>query len=187
MLRYPALFLLLLASATVTAEVSETIDYRYYVISPRSPHEIKPELMRHTPIRARGGSFNGRTDWYIDWRYRSSQQQHGCQLLNIETKVHVIYTLPTLSEYVTDALTIEAFNMFNDALTSHETNHGNNGLAAAREIDKAFNEMPLQPNCRNLARMIDDIGSAIVQKYIRADEEYDRMTRNGETEGAVIY
>ncbi len=178
---------LLSVSFSISAEPIETVEYKYYEISPRAPHEIKPELMRRSPIRERGGSFNGHTDWFVNWKFRSTQSQYGCQLNNFQITTHLIHTLPKLSSYVTDKKTIEVFNTFNKALTQHEINHGNNGLSAAREIDKAFSEIQTQKNCRQLSRLINDIGNSIVQKYIHADSEYDRTTQNGFTEGAVIY
>ena len=178
---------LLLLSFTASAETIESTEYRYYDISPRTPYEIKPELMRNSPIRAGSGSFNGRTNWYIDWDFRSAPGPYGCQLIESRTKVHVVHILPRLSEYVSDKQTIEVFNKFSAALKQHEINHGNNGLAAAREMDKIFNEIPPQPDCRTLARMVNGIGNSIVQKYAQKDSEYDRLTNNGETEGAVIY
>ncbi len=179
--------LLSLISLSSVAQTVETVEYKYYIISPRSPYEIKPELMRSSPIRAGRDSFNGHTDWYIDWQYKSSPGPYGCQLHNVRTKAHVVHTLPALNRGVTDRQTIDVFNQFNTALTTHEKNHGNNGLLAAREIDKALNEIPPQQNCRYVSQMADDIGNRIIQKYIQADDEYDRLTRNGETEGAVIY
>lgn len=180
-------FILLLVSFTVIAEAIESIEYKYYVISPRSPYEIKPELMRHSPIREGSGSFNGHTDWFIDWKYQAAPGPYGCRLHSIRTTVRVVHTLPALSKNVTDKQTIEVFNKFNEALTQHEKNHGNNGLLAAREIDKALNGMQPHPDCRYLTRTADDIGNSIVQKYIQADNEYDRTTNSGLTEGAVIY
>ena len=178
---------LLLTSVTALAETVESTEYKYYEISPRSPYEIKLELMRRSPIRAGSGSFNGHTDWYINWNFHSAPGPYGCQLIDSRTKVHVVHILPALSEYVTDKQTIEVFNRFNAALTQHELNHGSNGLAAAREMDKAFSEIPPQPNCRMLSRMVDSIGNSVVQKYTQKDNEYDRLTNNGESEGAVIY
>ncbi len=178
---------LLLLSFITNAETIESTEYKYYEISPRTPYEIKAELMRRSPIRAGSGSFNGHTDWYINWNFRSAPGPYGCRVTNTQTKIHVVHILPVLSEYVTDQQTIEVFNKFNEALTRHELNHGNNGLSAAREMDKAFNEIPPQPNCRILARMVDGIGNSVVQKYAQKDNEYDRMTNNGESEGAVIY
>lgn len=183
---FSSLFILI-ASFTSIAETIETVEYKNYVISPRSPYEIKPELMRRSPIRERGGSFNGHTDWYIDWKYQATPGSGGCRLNDIKTTVHVIHTLPALSENVTDKQTIDVFNRFNNALTQHEKNHGNNGLTAAREMDKLFSEIQPQQDCRYLSRMVNDIGNSIVQKYIHADNEYDRTTNNGETEGAFIY
>ncbi len=180
-------FSLLLVSFAAGAQVIESIEFRHYEISPRTPAEIKPELMRHSPIRTRYGSYNGRTDWHIDWKSRSTHTHNGCQLTATQTRVHVVYTLPALSKRVHDPQTIDVFNTFNDALTQHELNHGKHGLAAAREMDRLFNEIPPQRNCRILARIVDDIGNATVRKYAQLDRDYDRRTRNGETEGAVIH
>jgi predicted secreted Zn-dependent protease len=178
---------LLLLSFSASAETIESTEYKYYEISPRSPYQIKPELMRRSPIRAGSGSFNGHTDWYIDWKFQSTPGPSGCKLVHSRTTVRVVHTLPVLSEYVTDKQTIEVFNKFNSALTQHELNHGKNGLSAAREMDKAFSEIPPQPDCRMLSRIVNDIGNSMVQKYAQKDNEYDRLTNNGETEGAVIY
>lgn len=178
---------LLTASFSVVAQSIETIEYKNYTISPRSPYEIKPELMRNTPIRSRGESFNGHTDWYIDWSYQSTSDRYGCHLHSIQTRVHVVYILPVLSPHVTDARTIEVFNKFSEVLSRHETNHGNHGLLAAREVDNALNNIPPQQNCRNIKRLADGVVQQIIQKYIQKDDDYDRTTRNGETEGAVIY
>ena len=59
-------FIFSLLSFAAAAEVIESTEYKYYEISPRTPYEIKPELMRRSPIREGGGTFNGHTDWYID-------------------------------------------------------------------------------------------------------------------------
>ena len=179
--------LFLISSTNSAAETIESIEYKNYAISPRAPHEIKSELMRNTPIRNGGGSYNGHTDWYVDWSYQSRQEPNICSIHNIQVKVHVVHILPILSEHVTDKKTIEVFNQFNKALTQHEKNHGNNGLSAARDIDKAISEIQPQQNCRYVAQTINKIGNSIVQKYIFADNEYDRVTQNGLSEGAVIY
>lgn len=178
---------LIFTSFSALAETIETIEYKHYLISPRSPYEIKRELIRNTPIHDHGSSFNGHTDWYVDWNYRSTSTPSGCQLSNVQTKVHVVHILPALTENVTDKQTIEVFNKFNAALTQHEKNHGNHGILAAREIDQSYAQIPPQQNCRYLSRYIDEMGHSIVQKYIRMDDDYDRTTNNGATEGATIY
>ncbi len=183
---------LLFSDSIAVAETIESVEYKYYEISPRTVYEIKPELMRRSPIRSGGGSFNGHTDWYINWQFQTTRVQiapgqYGCQLQNIKTKVHVVHILPALSRHVTDQQTIDVFKKFNKALTQHELNHGNNGLSAAREIDKSFRSLEPQQNCYNLSRYADNLGNNIVKYFVNKDSEYDRVTRNGETEGAVIY
>ena len=87
---------LLVFSFSINAETIESVEYKYYEISPRTPYEIKPELMRRSPIREGGGTFNGHTDWYVSWKYQSGPGPYGCQLNNIQTTVHVVHTLPVL-------------------------------------------------------------------------------------------
>lgn len=170
------------------AEIIKTVEYNYYDISPRNVGEIKPELMRRSPIRSGGGSsYNGRTDWYIDWKFQSSVGPNGCQVTGYQTHIRTVYTLPRLSEYVTDPQTIEVFDKFDAALVAHEKNHGEHGLSAAREIDQMIGEAPPQRDCRSLSRMVNGIGESVIKKYAALDDEYDRSTRNGMTEGAVIY
>jgi len=195
---HPIIFSTLLAMALLLnhtegiTETIESVEYKYYEISPRSVYEIKPELRRRSPVHDTGGTFNGHTDWYINWQFQTSRAQlapgqYGCQLQNIKTKVHVVHILPRLSPYVTDPQTIEVFKKFNSALTQHELNHGNNGITAAREIDKSFHSLKPQQNCYSLSRYANNLGNDIVKYFVNKDSEYDRVTRNGETEGAVIY
>ncbi len=118
---------------SVKESIEQSVEYEYYQISPRSVHEIKPELMRRSPIRSGGSSFNGHTDWSVNWHFqtapvRTATGQLYCRLYNIKTKVHVRHILPALSRSVTDKQTIDVFNRFSAALTQHELNHGNNGF-----------------------------------------------------------
>ena len=147
--------------------------------------------MRNSPVRAGRGSFNGHTDWYINWRPQLQRTPYGCQIQHFAINVRVLYTLPALSEYVTEQQTIDVFNQFNNALVTHEKKHGEHGIQAAREIEQAISSLQQgtqrPANCHNIGREIDNIANAIVHKYAQADRDYDRVTNNGMTEGAVIY
>ena len=170
-----------------SAEITSHAEDRFYVISPRSPHDIKNELRRMTPLRERGGSFNGRTDWKIDWRYQTTGDANGCNIHNVKVNISIVTTLPALSQYVTDPQTIKAFERFRDALVAHERNHGKNGLAAAEEIDAALSSIPTQRDCNAVSRLAEQYSQSIINKYVQKDREYDYRTRNGMTEGAIIY
>ena len=179
--------ILLVSSFAIAAKTIETVEFKYFVISPQSPNDIRHELIRNSPIRNRQSLFTIHANWSIDWEYKAAPGPNGCKLYDIKTKVYVVHTLPSLSEQVIDKQTIETFNKFNDALTQHQDKHGNIGLSAAREIDETLQTIQPQQNCQHLARMVGATGRSIVQKYIQYDHEYDRTTNYGETEGAVIY
>lgn len=186
--RQLTLLLVLVGSAQVTqAEVTSNAEDRFYVISPRSPYDIRNELRRMTPLRERRGSFNGRTDWKIDWRYETTGDASGCNIHDVRVNINIVTTLPALSQYVTEPQTIKAFERFRDALVAHERNHGKNGLAAAEEIDAALSSIPTQHDCNAVSRLAEQYSQSIINKYVQKDREYDYRTRNGMTEGAIIY
>ena len=172
--------------APAAAEVSSTAEDHFYIISPRSPYDIKNELRRMTPLRERGGSFNGRTDWKIDWRYQTTGDAGGCNIHDVKVKINIVTTLPALSQYVTDPQTIREFERFRDALVAHERNHGKNGMAAANEIEQALKSIPTQRDCNAVSRMAEQRSQAIINKYVQKDHQYDYTTRNGMTEGAWL-
>lgn len=180
------LLLLLLSTTSASASYLETTLTKYYTISPRISQDISRELNWRSPIREHGVTYHGHTDWNISWNYKVQQVPRGCVINNIQTRIEIKYTLPTLDERITDKKTIDRFNTFNQALTKHEHNHGANGLKAANEIDTALHSIAPQRNCRQLDRYANQLGHGIIQKYIDIDNEYDRSTRNGRTEGAYI-
>lgn len=171
---------------TAYAEVTETSQDRFYYISPNSPFAIKQELKRMTPIRERGGSFNGRTTWSVQWKYQTTGDQNGCKIHDVEVHLSIDTILPALSQYVTDERTIQAFNNFSKALTAHERNHGEHGRQAAHEIDKALGAITPQRDCNAVSRMAEQLSQQIIATYSQKDRDYDYYTRNGQTEGAWL-
>ncbi len=172
--------------ASGLAEVIENVHTEHYTIAPRTPYDIKRELNWRSPIRENGHVFHGRTHWIISWQYTSQQKPEGCRILDVTTEVEVKYILPALDTRVSDPNTTERFNRFSEALVAHERNHGANGLKAAREIDASILALPPQTDCRQLENTANATGQAIISKYAAIDNEYDRRTMNGRTEGAFI-
>jgi len=171
---------------SISASYPETNLTEYYTISPRAPQDISRELNWRSPIRENGVTYHGHTDWNVSWNYRVQEIPGGCAVTNIQTRIEIKYTLPTLDERITNPDIISRFDRFNAALTKHEHNHGANGLKAVSEIDEALHTLAPQRNCRQLDRQANQIGHGIIRKYIDIDNEYDRSTQNGRTEGAYI-
>jgi len=180
------LFFLSILGSNANASYLETTMTEYYTISPRAPQDILRELNWHSPIREHGTTFHGHTDWNISWNYKVQQIPGGCTISGIQTRIDIKYTLPILNERTTNAATVLRFKAFNDALIKHEHNHGANGLKAANEIDAALHSIAPQRNCQQLDRYANQLGHGIIQRYIDIDNEYDRSTQNGRTEGAYI-
>ena len=175
------------SNAGIAGSYLQTNFTKYYTISPRTAQDIARELNWRSPIHENGNTFHGHTDWNISWNYQVQQLPDGsCALTNIQTSIETKYTLPKLDERITNQDIISRFNRFDKALTKHEHNHGANGLKAVSEIDEALHTLTPQRNCRQLDQHANQIGHNIVRKYIAIDNEYDRSTQNGRTEGAYI-
>ncbi|HHO59699.1 MAG TPA: DUF922 domain-containing protein [Thiotrichales bacterium] len=181
--RYPVLLLTALSAIAAPVETVQTI---HYAIAPATPYDILRQLNWRSPIRGNNAIYHGNTDWNIKWRFTTQQQQGVCRIRDIHTTVTVTYTLPVLDKSVTDQNTIARFEKFSKALEKHEHNHGRNGLTAAKEIDDALQALKPQASCRQLEQTANRIGRGIVSKYSAIDDDYDRRTQNGRTEGAFI-
>ncbi len=176
---------MLLTSAIDAAPV-ESVHNEYYTIYPQTPYDILRELDWRSPVREKGLTFHGNTDWSISWRFKTQKIAGSCKLFDIHTLIDIKYTLPVLDKHIQNKNTIKRFTVFSNALVRHEHNHGLNGKKAAREIDDALRALRPEINCTQLEQAANNLGRSIVQKYTAIDNEYDRVTQNGRTEGAFI-
>lgn len=177
--------LLMSGPGAVFATVTDNVEYRYYDISPKTPEEIQIEMTRQSPLKRVRGAFNtrtiwARTDWEVKWSYLTIGNIDRCQIDDVKVRAHIVYNLPRLSQDVSDQNTIEAFNRYLKALTAHERTHAQNGINAARDIEKAMNKIPPQRDCLMIARITKRIGKHYINKYVYEDQRYDYMTHNGD-------
>lgn len=127
---------------------------KFYTVSATSPAALRREMARKGPK-----GFWGYTRWNIRW-------SASCQV-----EVHVTYSLP--QHINLQSLSPEVRTKFKRMLANlqaHEKLHGQNGINAAREIDRA--------NCRG--------AQSIIRKYNRADVALDKRSKHGARDGVVL-
>ena len=78
------------------------------------------------------------------------------------------------------------WQQFTDALKRHEDGHKDHGVAAGREIEAALLAAKPASNCEDLAASANSAADAIVKNYQKLDQEYDRKTGHGRTQGAAL-
>jgi predicted secreted Zn-dependent protease len=134
-----------------------------------------------------GKRFDGYTKWYVRWNYRYQNQNSRCNITSVRVRTEVTITLPQWkpSRFPAKALS-DRWNRYIRALTAHEHQHKNHGIAAHREILQLLQQFPSQPSCPDLETQANAAAHKIIQKYSQKDIEYDRVTRHGAREGTVF-
>ena len=176
----------LLVSFSVAASPVVTEDYKYYRIYPDSSADIKSALYRQSPVRENGNVYFGHTDWSVNWYISMRSEGRVCGIAELTTELNVNYTVPRLGASRVDETTKTVFDKFYRALLNHEKGHMRNGLRAIKEIEKVLGSLRTQKNCRRLERVANKKVTAILKEYKHKDRIYDKLTRHGYTQGAVI-
>jgi len=72
------------------------------------------------------------------------------------------------------------------ALLAHEKGHGQFGIDMAEEIERTFRKMKYSGDCEVFSASANKKAYEILEKYKRMDNQYDRQTGHGKTEGAYL-
>ncbi|WP_168708497.1 DUF922 domain-containing protein [Hydrogenophaga sp. PAMC20947] len=168
------------------AEVSESLQYRYYTVSPYGKEALWQAMDRASPIREKGQVFRGDTRWQVVWDLRWEQGTSGrCALTRVQTTLHATITLPQISGDW-DAGTRARFIRYATALRQHELGHVDSGREAARAIDRRLSAFPVMSSCHALEQAANAAGFELLEQARQRDLALDQRTGHGRSEGVVL-
>ncbi|MGH8212773.1 MAG: DUF922 domain-containing protein, partial [Rhodanobacteraceae bacterium] len=72
------------------------------------------------------------------------------------------------------------------ALRVHENGHYAHGVEAANEVQALEGSIQPASDCSELTLQVTNRAEAILEKYRAVDAEYDRDTKHGQNQGAVL-
>lgn len=163
------------------------VSFTFYDATPTSRQTLLATLLQASTITSNGRKFIGYTDWWLDWRYTTREQNGSCGVDSVKTQVMITYTMPRLTRSPAIPADVHAtFKAFYARLLAHEEGHADHGVFAAREIESALVKLPWQANCQLLQPMTRMTAEAIIDKYKQRDKDYDHVTGHGKTQGAVL-
>lgn len=175
----------LLTCLPAAAEVSESLEYRYYNVKPHWAESLARSVIKATPIRENGKPYMGHTAWTVKWDMQWDKQPNGsCALDRVRTHLHWIITLPQV--VLSDAEDQARFDDFVKALRAHELDHVGFARDAARAIDRRLQSMPSMPTCDQLEDAANAQGQQQLDVARRRGVEYDVQTQHGKTQGAML-
>ena len=155
-----------------------------YDVDGLSATEIRRDLDRRGPLSA-GKRFDARTEWKVHWWFDLERVPGGCRATRVRVDLEVVVLLPRWRQPAdASAELVRRWQGYLTALREHEDGHSAIGTSAADEIQAALSDQPLGASCALAEQRANRTGHDIVARHNRRDEQYDRDTRHGATQGA---
>jgi predicted secreted Zn-dependent protease len=177
----------LVAAPPVSAEPLVRMHTSYYYVNGPSASVLAAQIDRNGPPGADGKRYAGKTKWDVQWKFRHEQHGATCSMKEVAVAIGVAQTLPKWRNEAKGAAALKTrWQQFVDALKRHEDGHKDHGLAAGKEIQAALLSAKPVSNCEDLAAAANSVAEAIVTKYQKLDQDYDRKTDHGRSQGATL-
>lgn len=133
-----------------------------------------------------GTRYFARTDWYLtgDWTWKPSPS--GCEVSTAQVRVAVTMTMPArvAGELAPDVQ--KRWDNFFENTVAHENGHVKLAYDGARNYQRELDTLAPAANCDILGNRLKDLFRKNFDQIDRANVDYDKRTRHGETQGAVF-
>jgi predicted secreted Zn-dependent protease len=177
----------LLSPLMLFSEPRISINTKYYFLYSTSQSELRREMNRKGIRLTDGKTYDGFTTWSVKWDYKYSNGPGFCILNNVDVSVNIEYTLPKCAwRFIRVRETRRKWLKYVELLEKHEHGHGDLGISAARDIEKALLGIGSRPRCDSLDIEANSIAYRILNGYRQKDAEYDSTTGHGRTQGVVF-
>lgn len=158
----------------------------YYAVTGTTLQEIHEPFRQARPWKDKS-SYDGQTDWRIDWRFQVTTAGESCRCDSFTTQTAITLTLPRWTAPTNAAPEVrDAWISFFTALAKHESGHAQNALSAVTEMHQRVNRLPTENDCAVLKKKIDETAARVVAEFRQRDEEFDRQTSHGVRDGAFL-
>jgi predicted secreted Zn-dependent protease len=173
--------------ASALAKGSEpdiVISYSYYEITGTTANDLRAQMDRLGPVSRFNSRHDGYTDWYVNWSYPYSTTNSSCTAGPIGVKVTITFIFPKWeAPSETPKGLVEDWTNYLNALQTHEHGHKAVAIEAGREILRSLKALPAYRSCEELEQAADITGQQILIGFRQKENDYDRDTAHGITQG----
>jgi len=159
----------------------------YYEVRGSTLEELRKDVYSRGPYdKAKGQRFAGWTEWRIKWWFSRHNVPQGCAVGKAVTETEVSYTLPRWVDADRASPEVQStWKRFVEALTLHEEGHDQLARELAERLELAIQDLPPEPTCEELDIRVNELANRMILED-REQEEYDRRTGHGHTQGAAF-
>lgn len=155
-----------------------------YPVTGATERQIAESLKHGGILFDNGEHFRGAHVWDLSWNYTYNRDSYGCRLVTTNVYVASAIALPrwTAPPRVEPGLT-EKWRRYEAALRAHELGHRERAVEHAKKLRDVLRKLRRR-DCDTLKAAVDEAGHAHIREIGRIQDEYDRATTHGRTEGA---
>lgn len=163
---------------------------KYYDIEGRTADELRAAMNMKRPNIDKH-PYDAVTLWHIDWSYKTTNLPISgfCKLYDVAVKTTITKMYPRWIHQGSDTekLRIKWENYRFILVEIHEKEHVQNGIAAGNEIERMLISIPaVIASCSEIIKIANREANRIIKQHADWDDQYDKDTHHGITQGAVF-
>jgi predicted secreted Zn-dependent protease len=172
------------AAAPITTTV--TVTTNFYTVTGSTRAEILASQARDRPWRDKG-SYDACTEWGIRWGFNYRERNGRFELGAAEITTVVTVNLPRWSppDGVSTNL-LWRWSEYIRALGIHELGHVTLARLATAALRDEFELIASYGSAQDLTAAVESQGKQVVANFRQKENDYDRKTRHGFTQGARL-
>jgi predicted secreted Zn-dependent protease len=177
--------LALFAAAPAFADRNE-FNIDYFTVTGATSRELAADIDAKSPVGENGLRSDGYTRWTIDWTFVMTPGPTGCSADQIAVNLDIRMTLPRwYPPRSADEALVGRWNHYVAALRLHEDGHRYRSESTARVVRRALLAERHASDCHTLETRLNSRANGLLADLRQRQEDYDRETAHGRTQGAI--
>jgi predicted secreted Zn-dependent protease len=153
----------------------------FYEVGGYTFMDVRREIFYRSPKRISNKVAVAWCIWEISWVINTRQDETLCRINSIDTRIDVSITMPRWANYASAGNGMkEAWDTYYKSVLEHEEIHGNNGIAAARDLQRRLSDLTGRYSCKDLQEDGKYLAHRIINEYREKDVEFDGVSLNAD-------
>ena len=169
------------APTTYLADLQLRENNQGYEIAAKNAGDIAKALRDHGVISAIESGYRSGYVWQLSWVLTPQKDSKGCHVKDLKVTLTSIATQPHWTPAAGAPAALQAdWSVFSSALRAHLAKQRNLIVGKAQLLRPRVAKLQAQ-TCEALQRGVDFIGQQWIEDMHKADDDFARATRHGET------
>lgn len=185
------LLILGLAPSLAFAEPDIIDNTQHYEVSGTSLYELGQQGIHGVHLKGWNRMRPvGLSESEVRWSFNLQPVPEGCVIEQVHVAAEIVTSLPKWNEKDrarSSKETQAGWLHYLAALESHEREHKDITLDVARAIEKQLGAIPAMEDCDKVDKEANVRANKLMDRHKELQEEYDRVTNHGETQGVRLH